>query len=349
MYRNNLHSSIEVPMMLKSTKRCLPFKSDDIEFPAPLMKFLNPFDLYKQHVDSIRLPGGTIYHGKSLLENNLFKPIGEKFLHCIVTNSDMSSWVLITELDVFISNRKDLDNCGYRVPEENTAIFTIKVTVEKNQGRGYSELVMQAGDYQIVATGGLYGNQEVVCGGFLGSSVPDAIGSDLGKCFTLTHQKEFQMQHRHLRDYKKHGAKIKGGFASVLFKTHGLYGQHPLWYVSNDTSKAGNLSMIASKILCHYINDHVTQQDINSLLRSFLTSKIMGSLPVYEKNKIKTVGDLKKAIQQQKEGIQLGAFAKTILYKLDIMEKALQAATDPTTAIIDINGYDLEESTVLSP
>lgn len=33
-------------MMLKTIQTNISFKSDNIEFPEPLMKFLNPFDLY---------------------------------------------------------------------------------------------------------------------------------------------------------------------------------------------------------------------------------------------------------------------------------------------------------------
>lgn len=49
-----------------------------------------------------------------------------------------------------------------------------------------------------------------------GSSVLKAIGSGLDRCFTLTQQKEYQVQHRHLRDYKKLEAKLTAGFTSAL-------------------------------------------------------------------------------------------------------------------------------------
>lgn len=123
-------------MILKTIKTSIPFKPDNIEFLVLLIKFLNPFDFYTQHNQSNHLLDGTTYHSKSHLETNFFQPVREKFIHCIITNDNMSSWVLITELDVFISNRKDLDNCGYRVPAEKQQCSASKLqrkrTIAKN-------------------------------------------------------------------------------------------------------------------------------------------------------------------------------------------------------------------------
>lgn len=157
-----------------------------------------------KHTEAIHLDGHTTYIGQEHIENALSKPVGKSFF----ANLDMSSWALITERDVFISNRKDLDNCGYTVPAENTATFSIRLTVEKNNGRGFSELIVQCGDFQIVATAGTFGNHDVVCGGHLGLSVSVNIGSDFNQCFTLSQQEEHSVQYRHSKDYKKEGAKL---------------------------------------------------------------------------------------------------------------------------------------------
>lgn len=148
-------------MMLKSMSN-MPLKSDGGKFPVLLMRFLSPFDLYKRHGQTIHVTG-TTYHGKEHLETYFFQPVGEKSLHCIITNSGMSSWVLITKFDVFIPNKKDLNGCGYSAPAENIATFSVKTTVEKNKGRPFLELIIQCGDYQLVATAGLYGRQDRVC------------------------------------------------------------------------------------------------------------------------------------------------------------------------------------------
>jgi hypothetical protein len=275
-------------MLTESVKRILfdsqssrlKLKTDSVNFPKSLSKFLNPFDIYKEFNEVLTWDDRLTYDCKEIIEAKVFKPVGEKFIHCILTDTDMEHWVLLTEFDVFIPNRKDIDSCNYDLNSMELSKFSVKVTKDKNQGRGYSELIIQAGCFQILSTGDIYGNQDTTIGAFLGSSIPSNTIHEYNTCYTLREPKTSRSFYRLLRDYGKPGASYLAGFRSALFINHGFQGTHPLRYYQEEPSSVPNLSVIASKIICNYINKRVGENDVSEYLKLFLKTKVAKIIPI---------------------------------------------------------------------
>jgi hypothetical protein len=142
------------------------------QFPSPVYKCTHPhanYELLSECRDPTNLQA-VINPSKKVLEENLFKPVDQKFVESVIITP--SIWILLTEVDIFITDRKDLDDCAYHLEPEKTHGLSIKTSTNKYLGAGYKELVMQYGSYQILGLAGIYGNNEHVLGGFLGSSVP---------------------------------------------------------------------------------------------------------------------------------------------------------------------------------
>jgi hypothetical protein len=101
-------------------------------------------------------------------------------------------------------------------------------------------------------------------GAFLGSSVPSNIIHEYNMCCTLRQPKESRSFYRLLRDYGKPSV----GFRSALFINHDFLGAHYLWYYQEEQPGAPNLSVIASKIMCNYINKMSTDDSQHMVLDS---------------------------------------------------------------------------------
>lgn len=180
-------------MLTESVKRImfdtqsskLKLKTDSVTFPYSLNKFLNPFDIYNEFNEALTWDDRSTYDHKEVIETKVFKPVDERFVHSILTYTDMKHWLLLTEVGIFLPNRKDIDSCSYDLESTELSEFSIKISKDKNQGRGYSELTIQAGCFQILATGGIYGNQDTLLGGFLGSSIPSNSIHEYNTCYTL--------------------------------------------------------------------------------------------------------------------------------------------------------------------
>ncbi|KAG0739956.1 hypothetical protein G6F23_008599 [Rhizopus arrhizus] len=229
----------------------------------------------------------------------------------------MKHWLLLTKVDIFLPNRKDIDSCSYDLESTELSEFSIKISKDKNQGRGYSELTIQAGCFQILATGGIYGNQDTLLGGFLGSSIPS----------------------NSIHEYNtKLGASYFAEFRSAIFAGHGFQGAHPLRYYQGGKPGVVNLSVIASKIICNYINKRVGENDIAEYLRLFLKTKVVKEISNERLKTVATVADTECLVKYN--AVQLGNYASTILYKMKIMKEAVGDTLNP----IDITVFDLEST-----
>lgn len=250
----------------------------------------------------------------------------------------MKHWLLLTKVDIFLPNRKDIDSCSYDLESTELSEFSIKISKDKNQGRGYSELTIQAGCFQILATGGIYGNQDTLLGGFLGSSIPSNSIHEYNTCYTLHQPKESRCFYRLLRDYSKLGASYFAEFRSAIFAGHGFQGAHPLRYYQGGKPGVVNLSVIASKIICNYINKRVGENDIAEYLRLFLKTKVVKEISNERLKTVATVADTECLVKYN--AVQLGNYASTILYKMKIMKEAVGDTLNP----IDITVFDLEST-----
>jgi hypothetical protein len=139
-----------------------------------------------------------------------------------------------------------------------------------------------------------------------------------------------------LRDYSKSGAAYFAGFRSAIFSDHGFQGAHPLRYYQDEKPGTVNLSIIASKIICNYINKRVRKTDIAEYLRLFLKTKVVKDISDERLKAVATVADLENLVKDNT--IQLGNYASTIVYKMKIMEEAVGDTLNP----IDITIFDLE-------
>lgn len=78
----------------------------------------------------------------------------------------------MTEVDIFYTNRPDIDDCAIDAPLFDLTKLTIKVAENKYHKTPFYELVIQDGQFQILALGGLFGDNNGSVNGFFGSSVP---------------------------------------------------------------------------------------------------------------------------------------------------------------------------------
>lgn len=156
-------------------------------------------------------------------------------MHSILTDTNMKHWLLLIEMNIFLPSKKDIDSCSYDLESTELSKFSTKISKDKNQGRRYSELTIQAGCFQILATGRIYGNQDILLGGFLGSSLPSNSIHEYNTCYTLRQPKESRCFYRLLRDYSKPDVSYFAGFRSVIFTDHGFQGTHPLRYYQEES------------------------------------------------------------------------------------------------------------------
>jgi hypothetical protein len=143
-------------LMFENRISKLKLKTDSVTFPDSLMKFLNPFDIYKEFKDVLTWDDRTTYDHKEVIETKVFNPVGEIFVHSIFTDANTEHWLILTEVDIFLPNRKDIDSCSYDLETTKLSQFSIGIIKDKNQGREYFELTIQAGCFQVLATGGLW-------------------------------------------------------------------------------------------------------------------------------------------------------------------------------------------------
>lgn len=91
----------------------------------------------------------------------------------------------------------------------------------------YNELIIQDGDFQVLVTGGLYGDANGLINGFLGTSVPFTFDHSNAILYTPIQAVKNDSCHRYLIDYYKNGANIRGGFVSQRFKDSNFEAAHP--------------------------------------------------------------------------------------------------------------------------
>ncbi|CEJ01802.1 hypothetical protein RMCBS344292_15823 [Rhizopus microsporus] len=324
--------------MFDTQSNKLKLKTGSVTFPDSINKFLNPFDIYNEFSEALIWDDRITYDHKEVIETKVFKSVGERFVHSILTDTNIKHWLLLTEVDIFLPNKKNIDSCSYDLESTELSKFTIKISKDKNQGRRYSELTVQAGCFQILSTGGIYRNQDTLLGGFLGSSIPSNSTHEYNTCYTLRQPKESRCFYRLLRDYSKPDASYFAGFRSAIFTDHGFQGAHPLRYYQDEKPGVANLSVIASKIICNYINKRAGKNDIIEYLRLFLKTKVVKEISNERLKTVATVADMGRLVKDNT--VQLGNYASTILYKMKIMEEAVGDTLDP----IDITIFDLEST-----
>lgn len=164
---------------------------------------------------------GILPIGTGTLEKAL-EALGQIFIESIITNGN--TFVLVTQLDVFLSNQAALDDCAYPVQNQDLASFYIILKQKTRFKPSWNELIIQNGRHQILVTGGLFGTYgSSTCQPFLGSSFPFTFSDDIFTCYINRNDVQLKSQQRYLIDYKKTNVNLLAGFISQRFSILGLY------------------------------------------------------------------------------------------------------------------------------
>jgi hypothetical protein len=102
------------------------------------------------------------------------------------------------------------------------------------------------------------------------------------------------------------------GFRSAIFAEHGYQGSYPPRYYEDANPGVSNLSVIAFKIICNYINKRVVKNDVGEYLRLFMKNKVLKEISNEQLKAVTTVADLECLIKGN--AVDLGNYATTILY-----------------------------------
>lgn len=168
-----------------------------------------------------------------------------------------NNWVLITRLDLFITN-SPFDGCACPVNTLDYNKLGIAIKSKQEDKVTWHELIIQNGPYQLLTLGGIIGScVSSTYTPFLGSSIPctsDFLNDP--SCYVLFTPAQSHQTFHYLRDYAKSDAILKAGFISPRFKSLGLAALHPLYYkeaIISSTSDSIPLALIDSYIRAPYV------------------------------------------------------------------------------------------------
>ncbi|KAI8881083.1 hypothetical protein K501DRAFT_274951 [Backusella circina FSU 941] len=142
--------------------------------------------------------------------------------------------------------------------------------------------------------------------------------------------------YRHLRAYTKPGASYLAGYKSDTFADHEYQGRHPLCFYQDESQSRSNLTTIAWKIICNYINRTVNRNEVQDYLRLLLKSRAMNRLSNEVRQRVTTAASLYDIIKENEIGI--GNFASAVLYKIKMIEEVIGGSQNS----VNITLYDLE-------
>ncbi|KAI9251369.1 hypothetical protein BDA99DRAFT_417849, partial [Phascolomyces articulosus] len=150
-----------------------------------------------------------------------------------------NAWVLITQVEVYISNHLHLDDCAFQRTGPCSATPTVHFIDKNHYKATWKELVIRWGNFEFLVLGGYcgerYSNKRKA---FLGHSIPtslfDFISSndsndnnifDIVVPVTPVH---FYQSTRYLRDFTKTSARRQWAFGSRRFIKNGFEATHAL-------------------------------------------------------------------------------------------------------------------------
>lgn len=257
----------------------------------PLLSIVDPNANYK-YINSPTLQNitdGILPIDTRALEKAL-KALGQVFIESIITNGN--NFVLVTQLDIFLSNQAALDDCAYLVQDRYLTSFYIDLKQKTRFKTSWNELIIQNGRFQILVTGGLFGTYGTsTCQPFLSSSFPFTFSDDIFTCYININDIRLKSQQRYLIDYKKMSANLLAGFISQRFSILGLEAAHPLYYSNAvPVGRKPHLSHIVSRILCHYSLNSCTSNDVIDILNLLLKTDTFMKL-IKNKNQSKRCRD----------------------------------------------------------
>ncbi|CAO3643840.1 unnamed protein product [Mucor fragilis] len=308
-------------------------RQSSISFPRQLKRFTGSDCMYikQESVYRMNLLESVLPGQKQQIENQL-RRIGSKFVECVIMSQD--KWILITQLDVFISNSY-LDNYTYPIKDLDPATFSINVVHKQEQGASWNELIIQNGPYQLLVLGGIVGSHATSdFTPFLGPSFPYAskMFGDTLSCYTRVHPADITQTYRYLRDYGKCDANLKASFISRRFFHDRFSAVHPLFF--GEFKRASSLppfSLLGSYVLASYISANTTKEEFEKYFALANKNKKVAGMVGR-----KIVVSMEQLYNQHEEEIKkTGMLTQAVLGKLLLMEAATDMKSPINMQVVD--------------
>jgi hypothetical protein len=124
--------------------------------PTAVEKYLNPLNSYISKTNSSKQIFHVLRNQKTYIEETIMKPIGTAYIEAVIITPQI--WILITQISVFYTERRDIDACAIDAPYYDPTKFEIKTNECKFFNKPFNELIIQDGVFQLLVTGAEYGN-----------------------------------------------------------------------------------------------------------------------------------------------------------------------------------------------